>query len=271
MTVSEILADAALERIDAEVLLAHVLGKDRAWLYAHGDRKLTPQQVRGWKAIAKRRADGEPAAYVTGTQEFYGRPFAVTKDVLIPRPSTEGLVEAAMGLLKGERGNGAHPIDEGIVALSHAFGVPTVGETLVDIGTGSGCIAVTLALALPRTKIVAVDVSSEALAVGRDNAKRHGVHERITFILDDGISVIRSYRDPFVVISNPPYIPEPLEATLMRSVVGYEPRLALFAGPDGLSVLGPLMRTASGNHHCTAVTVECREDQVERLRRMLER
>ncbi len=269
MNVSQILTQSPLARLDTEVLLAHVLGKDRAWLYAHGDQKLTHENMEQWSAFEQRRIDGEPAAYIVGVKEFFGRPFSVTKDVLIPRPSTEGLIDRAMGLLKGEHGGGVHEIDEGIVALCHAFGVPTVGETLVDVGTGSGCIAVTLALSLPRTKIVAVDVSKEALLIGKENAKRHGVEERITFLHDDGISVVKSFADPFVMISNPPYIPDALAATLLKSVTAFEPHLALFAGTDGLSVLEPLLQSASRNPRCAAVAIECRADQVEQLLAML--
>lgn len=265
MNVSQILAISPLPRLDSEVLLAHVLNKNRSWLYAHGEQAVRDADLQRWKVLAGKRMEGEPAAYLTGTQEFYGRPFAVTRDVLIPRPSTEGLVEAAMGLLKGERGNGTHEIDEGIVALVHAFGVPTVGETIVEVGTGSGCIAVTLALSLPHTKIVAVDVSEDALEVARVNAELHGVGERIVFIHDDGIDVVRSYKETFILISNPPYIPDALEDSLMKSVTAFEPHVALFAGPDGLSVLDPLLRGAGRNPLCAAVAVECREDQAEQL------
>jgi release factor glutamine methyltransferase len=269
MTIQEILSGSGMQRIDAEVLLAHALGKERTWLYAHGEAKPDKQALDRWQRLQARRNRGEPVAYIVERQEFFGLPFLVNNNVLIPRPATEGLVQTALDMMKGEWGNGTRDIDADIVALSHLFGVPTATTTVVDVGSGSGCIAVTLASKMPRARIVAVDVSAEALAVGKENARRHGVHERITFIHDDGCAVLKRLQDAFVVVSNPPYIPAALRGTL--AVADHEPHSALFAGEHGLDVLQPLVRHAAHNPHCSAIALECRKDQVHPLKQILER
>ncbi len=268
MTIQEILLGADIQRIDAEVLLAHALGKERTWLYAHGETKPDAQVLDIWQRLHARRKSGEPVAYIVERQEFFGMPFLVNSNVLIPRPATEGLVQTALDMIKGEWGNGTRDIDAEIVAFSHLFGVPTATTTVVDIGTGSGCIAVALAHKMPRARIVAVDVSAEALAVGKENARRHNVHERIAFIHDDGCAVLKRLQEAFVVVSNPPYIPAALRGTL--AVADHEPHLALFAGEYGLDILEPLVRHAAHNPHCAAVALECRKDQVHPLKKILE-
>lgn len=267
MTVADAVSNSGMQRIDAEVLLAHVAGKNRTWIHAHGTSTLSAEQLRDWERVRARRLRGEPVAYIIGHQEFFGMPFHVSAHVLIPRPATEGLVQTALDVVKGEWGNGIRDIDADIVAFSHVFGVPTAACTVVDIGTGSGCIAVTLATRLPHARIIAVDISADAIAVGKENAVRHQVQERITFMHDDGPAVLRRLQEQFVVVSNPPYIPSALRGTL--AVADHEPHLALFAGERGLDVLEPLIKNAARNPHCTAVAVECRKDQIAELRRVL--
>ena len=130
MTIQEILSGSGMQRIDAEVLLAHALGKERTWLYAHGEAKPDKQALDRWQRLQARRNRGEPVAYIVERQEFFGLPFLVNNNVLIPRPATEGLVQTALDMMKGEWGNGTRDIDADIVALSHLFGVPTATTTV---------------------------------------------------------------------------------------------------------------------------------------------
>ncbi len=211
--------------------------------------------------MLQRREAGEPAAYILGHREFHGRRFLVNQHVLIPRPATEGVVDLALKMLSGAVSDHHHTVDSGIVALSRVFGVPTAAQTIIDVGTGSGCIAVTLALRLPRARVIAVDVCDRALAVCKENAGRHGVGDRLQFVHGDGIEFVHQHKEPFVLISNPPYVPNDSPET-EPAVREFEPAGALFAGADGLGVLVPLSHAAARNPHCTGMVLECREDQV---------
>ena len=197
-------------RRDAELLSMRAVGRDRAWLLAHPDAELTPEQsalLDGWVA---RRARHEPVQYILGETEFYGLTFRVTPHVLIPRPETEHLVEAVL-----ER-----------VARDAAV-------RICDVGTGSGAIAVALADARPRAEITAVDLAPAALAVAQENAERHGIADRVRFVESDLLSALRGEKFD-VVVSNPPYVRD--DETLEAQVQEYEPHTALFAGPTGLEV-----------------------------------
>jgi len=193
-------------RADAELLLLHLLTKDKAWLMAHLDEDLAPSKAQLYTALLERRVKGEPIQYITGETEFYGLPFRLTRDVLIPRPETEHLVEKA-------------------IALAARFPVPHI----VDIGTGSGCIAVALAHHLPSAAVTAIDLSAPALSVAEENAKRNGVS--IRFLQGDLLTPVTGQRFDLIV-SNPPYVPSSDRPTLSVEVRDYEPALALFAGPD---------------------------------------
>jgi release factor glutamine methyltransferase len=198
--------------MDAQVVLAEVAGQSREWLLAHPEAPLLPAQQSGFSSAIRRLAQGEPLPYVLGWWEFYGRRFRVTPDVLIPRPETELLVDTAL----------------------EALARRPAGTRVVDLGTGSGCIAITLALESPSTRVVATDLSPAALHIARDNARRHGVLGRIGFAridLADGIAL-----QDAVLVANLPYVPAG-EAPSLRS----EPRLALEAGDDGLAHIRRLL------------------------------
>ena len=198
--------------IDADVLARHVLGWDRATLLTRGRDTASPDFIRRFDAAIERRAAHEPVALITGVREFWGLEFEVTRDVLIPRPETELIVEAALGLVN-------KPL------------------RIADVGTGSGCLAVSLATEFPLANVVASDSSDAALRVARRNAVRHAVESRITFAR---AHLLETLPGPFdLIVSNPPYVPD--GEPLPRDVADYEPPSALFAGPDGLDVLRALI------------------------------
>lgn len=205
-------------RRDAELLLMHVLGRDRAYLLTYPEAQLTSEQSALYEGWLKRRARHEPIQYITGEQEFFGLRFRVTPDVLIPRPETEHLVEAALARLDRER-----PFQ------------------IADIGTGSGAIAVVLAHALPLARVTALDISPAALAVARSNAEIHSVLDRIRFYESDLLEGVAG--ESFdMIVSNPPYVAE--DEVLDPQVRDYEPASALFAGRKGLDIYGRLIQHA---------------------------
>jgi release factor glutamine methyltransferase len=197
-------------RRDAEALLLHVVRRERAALLARWNEVLEAEETGPYAALIERRLEGEPMQYIFGETEFYGLPFQVTRDVLIPRPETEHLVEKALEFAAG-------------------FAAPRI----VDVGAGSGAIAVALAHGLPRAIVTAIDLSSAALAVARDNAQRNGV--AIRFLRGDLLAPVSGERFE-IVVSNPPYVPSGDRDALAVEVREFEPSLALFAGDDGLEV-----------------------------------
>jgi len=200
----------------AELVLMHVLGRDRAWLYAHPEQPLSIEHASQFFALVAYRAAGTPTQHLTGKQEFWGIEFEVSPDVLIPRPETEHLIEVALARLGDSR-----------------RGAPLLAA---DVGTGSGCIAVALAKELPNAKISATDISSAALLVARRNAERHGVAGRITF-LECNLLDAAPVQVPFdLILSNPPYVARKDSPSLATEVRDHEPALALFAGDDGLAL-----------------------------------
>jgi release factor glutamine methyltransferase len=210
----------------AEVLLARLLVKNRAWILAHPEEHFSPGQAVEFEKWIRRAADGEPLAYLTGIQEFFGLEFEVAPGVLIPRPETELLAETALEWLAARTRN--HPEAAGRLRA-------------VDVGTGSGCIAVTLAVKTPGLNVVAADISPIALAVAARNAARHGVGGRIRFLRGDLLAPVRGPIDLFC--ANLPYGPAP---TLAGSpVVKYEPRLAIDGGPDGLRLIARALGQAA--------------------------
>lgn len=212
-------------RLEAELLLAHILGCERPWLHAHDDETLTPGQLETFRGLLDRRRARAPLAYLTGHKEFFGLDFEVSPAVLIPRPETELLVERALQEIR-ERAAGA------------AGGTRPL--SVVDAGSGSGCIAVALAVHAPGARVVAVDLAAEALAVARRNARRHAVAGRIAFLQGDLLAPLSGPVD--LVVSNPPYVsPGELRAA-MPEVADYEPRLALDGGgPEGLDIVRRLL------------------------------
>jgi release factor glutamine methyltransferase len=237
----------------AELLLMHVLGRDRAWLYAHSDRALDTDESARFARVLEQRAAGKPVQYLTGRQEFWGLEFEVNPSVLIPRPETEHVVEAVLARLGAKR---AEPL------------------RIADVGTGSGCLAVALAHELPLARVVATDISSAALEVARRNAARHGVSERIEF---RQMNLLSSYlTDPAeerfdLIVSNPPYIGRAEAAELPREVREHEPQEALFAGPQGIEAYPPLIAQAQALLADAGwLVVELAYNGAERVRPLLE-
>lgn len=221
---SEVLRESGLDepRREAVSLLSHALSRDRAFLVTHSDRLLMAEQLRSYLSSVERRAAGEPLQYITGSQEFYGLDFEVNESVLIPRPETELLVETALEILKGA--------DAPLVC---------------DVGTGSGCIAVSLLHERRDARAIALDVSSAALEVAARNAARNGVAERIDFLVSDCFDALAPVEYDAarfdLIASNPPYIAEDDLESLQREVREHEPRLALTPGGDGLKVIRRLV------------------------------
>lgn len=209
-------------RLDAEVLLAHVRGCPRIALYTAFDTPVADAERSRFRELVKRRGEGEPVAYLVGSKEFFSLPFAVNKGVLVPRPETEGLVVRTLDLCK-------------------ALTAPRI----IDVGTGSGAIAVTLAKHLPQAVVIATDISPEALAVARDNAARHGVAERIRFVECDLMAAAEAAGPWDVIVSNPPYVREDEFESLPRDVRLHEPRTALVSGPTGVEVVARLAAAAA--------------------------
>lgn len=211
-------------RLDAELLLRHVLGKDRAWLLVHMQDRLDDQVQRSFERIIDRRKLREPLQYITGSQEFWGVPLMVTPDVLIPRPETEFVVEAA---------------------LKAVSGITT--PVIVDLCTGSGCIAISLAKELPRARIFATDRSDRAVHVAQENARQNDVANRIRFLEGDLFEPleemdIRGRID--VIVTNPPYVRSGDLTTLQPEVRDFEPEMALVAGPAGTEVAERIIHQA---------------------------
>jgi release factor glutamine methyltransferase len=212
-------------RRDADTLLIHALRKkmpdvNLAWLIAHEYETLPAQANTDFRASVERRERGEPIQYITGEAEFYGLSFKVNREVLIPRPETEHLVEKVIELARG-----------------------FARQRIVDVGTGSGAIAVALASHLPAARIYATDQSAAALKVARVNAARNGVGERVRFHEGDLLAPVARKRFDLIV-SNPPYVPEDDRDSLSVEVREYEPAQALFAGVDGLAIYRRLVPAA---------------------------
>ncbi|MGE3274711.1 MAG: peptide chain release factor N(5)-glutamine methyltransferase [Vicinamibacterales bacterium] len=214
--------------LDAEVLARHVLGWSRADLLAREAEAPPPAFAAAYDRLAARRERREPVAYIRGTQEFWGREFLVSPAVLIPRPETELIVEAAMDFLGAPLAPGA---PDGTDVLR-----------VVDIGTGSGCLAITLALEYPALHVVATDISAEALDVARANAARHGVADRVTFLHAPYFGGVLAPVD--LVVSNPPYVAD--DEPLPPEVGGHEPPAALYGGADGLRDVREILAQAAG-------------------------
>jgi release factor glutamine methyltransferase len=209
-------------RRDTETLLLHLVGKNRAWLMAHLDEDFGGCAAIRFASLLDRRDRGEPIQYIVGETEFYGLPFRVTRDVLIPRPETEHLVEKAIELAR-------------LRAVPH----------IIDVCTGSGAIAVALARTLSAAEIMATDLSDAALSVARENAQHNGVEHHIRFLQGDLFAPVAGERFDLVV-ANPPYVPTIERESMSVEVRDHEPALALFAGVDGLDIYRRLISAAPG-------------------------
>ena len=213
---------------------------DRAYLYAHPERKLTADELARYDEALARRATGVPAQYITGHQEFWGLDLIVSPAVLVPRPETEHVVETVLELERARQfcSAGASPA---VAGTTHPRSAAV--EHIVDVGTGSGAIALALAKELPNAVVEATDISSEALEVARANAARHQLGERIKFHRTDLLEGMGTERFDLVV-SNPPYVGESEEDQVQLEVRKFEPRNAVFAGPTGLEVIERLIPQA---------------------------
>lgn len=214
-------------RLDAEVLLAHARGCERIMLYAAFDQIVDDQTRTKFRELVKRRAAGEPVAYLIGRREFYSLNFRVTPDVLIPRPETEFVVVAALDALKSF----ANP----------AFSLQPSAFLIADVGTGSGAIAVAVAKHEPAVRVIATDISAPALAIAKENAATHGVADRVEFVECDLLASLPPEPRFAVIASNPPYIGETEITNLIPSVINHEPRHALIAGPTGTEIIQRLI------------------------------
>lgn len=272
-TVQELLRSSPIDRLDAEILLSFVVQKDRSWLLGHTDLVLDKQQRAQYQTLEKRRLSGEPIAYITGIREFYGRDFIATPDVLIPRPSTEVLIDETLRFLESPSDREVEADTDVIVAcrnfqklIAHTSTMLSTGSAqliAIDIGTGSGCIAVTLALENPHLRMIAIDISEEALDVAKKNAQKHNVADRIEFLQGDLLAPVEKLDTPFVVISNPPYIPD--DEKLEKTVRDFEPHAALFAGEDGGDTVRKLYAQAKSHPKCYGIVFECRSDHRDKL------
>jgi release factor glutamine methyltransferase len=253
----------------AELLLLHVLDRDRTWIYSHPEEEISPAEANRYFALVARRVAGEPTQHLTGKQEFWGLEFEVGPDVLIPRPETEHVIEVALDRLAVRE-----------LRAGRKQTLTGEGLEIADIGTGSGCIAIALAKELPGATIYATDISSAALAVAQRNAKRHSVSDCIHFLesnLLDGFTARRAANaGPSVVVaqhatgttenssqqsaitthhsllldliaSNPPYIGRREAATLMREVRDHEPEIALYGGEEGYELYADLITQAAAH------------------------
>jgi release factor glutamine methyltransferase len=205
-------------RREAGSLLSFVIGKDRTFLISHAEDVLNDDQVDQYRGVVERRAAGEPLQYITGVQDFFGREFRVTTDVLIPRPETELLVEAVLE-------------------------IDRAASLICDVGTGSGCIAITLLCELNNARAIGLDKSPAALEVAKFNAEKLSVADRAEFVVSDCFDSLKP-REFDLIVSNPPYVSAGVLAGLQREVRDHEPLVALSPGPDGLSIIRRLIQEA---------------------------
>jgi release factor glutamine methyltransferase len=247
--------------LTAELLLLHVLGRDRAWLYAHPEEVVPGLEAHRFLSLILRRAEGEPTQYITGKQEFWGLELEVTPDVLIPRPETEHVIEVALDRLALRE-----------IRAGRKQTLTGEGLHIIDVGTGSGCIAIALAKELPGARIVASDISAAALAVARRNAAHNAFADRIRFVecnllskaaISNAVTSVvgaqraaplqgwvsstgaANWRRFDLIVSNPPYVGRNEKDLLMREVRDHEPEIALYGGEEGYELYAELIAHAS--------------------------
>ena len=226
-------------QLEAEILLAHLLGKERIWFHLHPDFFLEDSVKEQYMALVALRATHEPTAYILGQREFWSLTFEVTRDTLIPRPETELIVEIALALVKQERWH---------------------KPFILDLGTGCGILAITLAYEIPEATLVATDRSFPALIVAHQNAERHGVKSRVNLVQADWVSPFKSFETGVfqpekrvacakqgfhLVVSNPPYVANKDKRLLAKEIFNYEPEESLFSGKDGLEDIEKLIKAVS--------------------------
>lgn len=235
-------------RLDAEVLIAHALGLKRVMLYAKYDQPLVPEELAKIRELVARRSNAEPVAHLVGGREFWSLDFEVTRDTLVPRPDTETLVEVALDLRKGRD-----------------------TKTVVDVGTGTGCVAIAIGKELEEARIWALEISEPARAIAQKNVEKHHLEPRTTVLASDLLHALPADVDAIdLCVANLPYIPSETIGALMADVRDHEPRLALDGGPDGLVLIRRLLeqapkRMASDGH----IALEAGHDQHAALRELV--
>lgn len=256
MTVAEALKGSGIELLEAEVLLSALLEHPRSWILAHPEYVLSEEQASQWTKVLQRRRGGEPVDYITGRREFYGRTFRCDPRALIPRPCTESLIAMTLDVLDDGEGR-ERVIDNGILGIAVTWDDACEVRTIVDIGTGTGCIGITLVLERPDHRVILTDRSSEALALATENAAllKAGVEVR----KGDALAPLHDLAEPFLIVSNPPYIPD--ADVLPHDVEAFEPRMALRAGADGGDVLHAIISQARSHPWCRGCVIECLESQ----------
>lgn len=238
---------SATPQLDAELLVAHAVQHDRAWLVGHPEDKLSATAQKTLAALVAQRQTGIPLAYLTGTKEFYGRPFIVTSDVLIPRPDSESIIEAALKYLKK---------------------IPQ--PTVLEIGTGSGCLAITLAAELPSATVTATDISPAALTVAHHNATALNVADRITFRTQDLLQGETGHYD--LLVANLPYVPAHwlTDANKKRYHLVNEPRVALHGGADGMNVFTTFLQQFAAHPVSDCMILEHGDEQSEAVKQLID-
>ncbi|MBI2099020.1 peptide chain release factor N(5)-glutamine methyltransferase [Candidatus Uhrbacteria bacterium] len=231
--------------LDAEILLGLVLKKSKEEMLIHSEQKISARQFKKFSQLIKRRAKREPIAYIVGEKEFFGLKFFVNKNVLIPRPETELLVEEAI----------------------REFQISDFRFQIFDIGTGSGTIAVALAKNLPEAKIIATDISSAALKIARANARRHGVSKRIKFVKTNLLPQIPNsrFQIPTLIVANLPYLSTRVWKNAMPDVKNFEPKTALLGGADGLDLIKKLLAQIKARNIRGTVLLEVDPTQPKKL------
>lgn len=263
VTIKELCDNSALNKNEARLLTAHCLGKSKEWLIAHDNEKVDSVDIERIQKAFRRRENNEPVAYIIGYKEFYGHTFEVNPSVLIPRPCTEQLIDATLRFVK-QPFDSDENCDTDVKIMTRSYASPRSDTSyIVDVGTGSGCIAITLALALPQCRFIATDISHTALETAQRNAEALGVSERIDFRLGSLLEPVTEENN-FITVSNPPYIAD--DSELQKDVAAYEPHSALFGGIDGGDITRSLEEMCRHDERCEGLIMECGSHHCNRER-----
>ncbi len=259
MRIADALTGQNLPKADCEVLLGWVLGQSRAYLLAHPEKLLTDEEFAVYSNCLRRRRLHEPVSYITGTHDFYQRWFKADARALIPRSSTEELVRIALGFLQ-KPADSEMEVDTDVVITTKVLGDVRDVRTVVDVGTGSGCIGITMALERPDLRVIATDISADAISLAKENAELLKIADRMEFRTGGGLTPIQDLTTPFVIVTNPPYIVD--GSALMHDVIDYEPHVALFGGKDGGVIPRQIWQDAMNHSFCRGIVMECMTGQL---------